>query len=145
MGAKVVNVASNYTVALDSKVEKCLNFGVADKARYDSNEQYKRCKAANRMLSYEASRVWSAKGYYVGVYSCHPGVTTSNVLKGLGFGGGYDSAAECAETPLFCAFNDAVGLKQTGLFYSHSKPKKCVYCKDEKRLKALWDYCNSVL
>ena len=97
------------------------------------------------MLTYKASQIFTEKGYNIGVYSCHPGVTSSNVLSGLGFGSGWDSAAKSAKTPLYCVTNNSVGLKQSGCFFVNSKPQDCQFCRDKKKVQIIWDYCQSLL
>jgi len=91
-GAKVVNVASQYTQTVEMKNIQW------SKNSYDSNSAYRQSKAANRMLAYAASKKY--KQYNINVYSCHPGVTESKLLKGLG-SMGWESADKSAETPVF--------------------------------------------
>eukprot|EP01084_Bolivina_argentea_P155301 270643_1 len=143
--AKVVNVASQYTTTLSSNPAQTFNLSSKQKYEYNSNQQYKKCKAANRMLSFKAAQLWKKEGYNIGVYSCHPGVTTSNVLQGLGFGGGSDSAEQSAKTPVFCASSAAVGLKQSGQFFVNRKVRDCQYCKDKSKVEIIWNYCQSLV
>jgi len=131
-GPKIVNVASQYTQPVDMKNIQW------SKDTYNSTSAYKQSKAADRMLSYAASKIY--KQYNVNVYSCHPGVTESKLLRGLN-GKPFDSADKSAQTPVFLAMNDEVGSKETGLYFVEKTVIPCPFCKNEKKVAELWDYC----
>ena len=99
------------------------------------------------MISYKASQLWNDEGYNIGVYSCHPGSTASNVLNALAPTGftGVDSAEKSAKTPLFCAMNSKVGIKQSGQYFVNSKGSHCKHCKDENKVQKIWEYCYSLV
>eukprot|EP01083_Nonionella_stella_P130174 395045_1 len=101
--AKVVNVSSQYTTTLTNNPSATFNLSPKDKSKYYANEQYQKSKTANRMITYKASQLWNKQN--IGVYSCHPGVITSNVLTGLGWTSARMSAEQCAQTPLFLAMD----------------------------------------
>lgn len=156
--ARVVNVASNYAGDLN----------IADiewqKHKFDSNRAYRSNKQANRMLSHYAADLWRADK--IVIHSCHPGVlsinrflsvsdryrccrclcgcgvsgvVTSNVLKSLSFGNGFNSAAEGAETPLHLALsNDKTVTGTTGLYWHDSATKNCPWKNDKAGQKTLW-------
>jgi len=90
------------------------------------------------MLAYAASKIYKEEN--INVYSCHPGVTDSKLLEGLG-GSGFDSADKSAQTPVYLAMDDKIGSKETGLFFVNKNITPCQFCKDEKKVKELWDYC----
>jgi len=133
-GSRIVNVASQYTTKIYNVTDIECNAN-----DYSPNKVYQRTKTAERMLTKQASINY--KEYGINVFSCHPGVTTSNVLSGLGFGSGWDNPDKCAQTPVYLAMNSKVKSQYSGTFWSSCKMQSCQYCKDTKMVKLLWDYC----
>jgi len=76
--SRIVNVASQYAGGLDLTD---LHF---QRRKYNANTAYKQSKQANRVFSHTAASKFESDGIIV--HACHPGVVTSNVLSGLGFG-----------------------------------------------------------
>ena len=93
--ARIVNVASNYAGDLD------LNDLQFQTRKYDVTEAYKQSKQADRMLSWAGAELLNNGG--ITVNACHPGVTTSTVLKGLGYEEGWDTPSASAKTAVFLA------------------------------------------
>jgi len=127
-GARVVNVASNYAGDLDFTD---LQF---TKRKYDPNSAYRQSKALDRMISVAAAELW--KDDKILVNACHPGVVTTTLLKGLGFGKGWNSASEAAATPLHCAFDKSVDT--SGKWWDN-KSSSDEQFGDPKKCKSLWD------
>lgn len=143
-GARIVNVASQYTeqpgfITVNGK--KQMNYTTANK--YNSNGAYRQSKAADRMLTKKMSQVYSKDKIYT--YSCHPGVTTSNLLKGLGMNHGWDSASKSAQTPVYLAMSSNVKKQDSGSFYKNKAKSNCNFSKDQKKVDQLWDFCQTVL
>lgn len=136
--ARVINVASNLAGDLD--VDD-LQF---TKRPYDKMTAYKQSKQASRELSWAGARFFAGSG--VSVYAMHPGVTTSNVLKSLGYEEGWDTAQKCAETAIFLATDEAVG-KETGKYYVDSKEAPCQWASEDnkKECQSLWDACKAAV
>jgi hypothetical protein len=64
-------------------------------------------------------------------------VVTSAVLSGLGFGGGHQSPAQGAATPLFLALDESVEGK-TGGYYDGKAERQCQFKKDSAANEKLW-------
>ena len=108
-----------------------------------SNSAYKQSKAANRMLTKKLSQIYSKDNIYV--YTCHPGVTSSNVLTGLGFGFAGDSSVSCSRTPIYLAMSNDVKKKDTGSYYKNSKKQLCEFSGNQKNVDTLWQFCKNYL
>lgn len=128
---RVVNVASSYAGGLDLADPEFV-------ARaYDADAAYRASKMANRMLS----SAWAEREPRIRFSSCHPGVATSAVSLGLGFG--LDKSERAAKagavTPLFLAMSDApAAAAPNGAFFSDSKVKRCAFSEDRAAVAALW-------
>jgi len=140
--ARVVNVASNYSGA--SPNLEALATGKHDDDSFDGNHVYQQTKCADRMLNKMAHDLFYEKNN-VGFYSCHPGVTKSNVLSNLGFGNGFDSADESAVTSVYLSLSEDVKLSDSGKYYNRSGSKAVGKTDDRagnaKANKQLWDFC----
>lgn len=113
-------------------------------ARVDrcSDTAYRASKQANRMQT----RAWAehlAAGEAlspgrVEVTSCHPGLATSAVAKGLGmdFGDGPDAEKDGAVTPLHLALGKGI---KNGAFYPTKKAGRCQFSDNAKAVQALWE------
>jgi len=133
---RIVNVASMYAGGLDLSD---LHF---EKRKYDPNQAYRQSKQANRMLSWEAAKRYEGDGIIV--HSCHPGVVSSKVLSGLGFGVGFDTAAKGAATPVFLASAPA-GRLGTGRWWKNGRQLSCKWQKPkEANNEALWERCEQL-
>mmetsp|Transcript_19125 Transcript_19125/g.36848 ORF Transcript_19125/g.36848 Transcript_19125/m.36848 type:complete len:330 (-) Transcript_19125:216-1205(-) len=133
--ARIINVASQYAGGLD------LNDVNFDRRRYNANSAYRQTKQADRMLSWAAAERFEEDGIIV--HACHPGVVTSTLLNGLGFGMGFDRAATAASTPIFLASAPA-GRLGTGRYWKSSKALQCQFAADKKAQDALWERCASM-
>lgn len=130
----VVFVASNYAGYLD------LNDVNFEKRPYSTNVAYQTTKQANRMLSKAFSDYFQSKNLPIMVNSCHPGVTTSPLLKGLGMKEGWDTASDSAKQPIALCFGD-IG---TGAYYSYQKKTVCEFSKNANDVKRLFEICNEI-
>jgi len=92
--SRIINVASNYAGGLD------LSDVHFDRRRYDNDSAYRASKQANRLMALGLAPKLSE--FKITVNACHPGVVTTNVSKGLGFGG-WESPDQGAATPVFLA------------------------------------------
>jgi NAD(P)-dependent dehydrogenase (short-subunit alcohol dehydrogenase family) len=133
--ARVINVASN--LAGDLELDD-LQFARRD---YDVMTAYKQAKQANRMLTWHAASTLFAAGEGVACNAMHPGVTTSNILTGLGYEQGWDSAEKCAETAVFLATNDGVGA---GKYFVACEEKPCQWQGEAEANAALWARCEAL-
>jgi len=82
----------------------------------------------------------------IGFYACHPGVTSSNILQGLGFGGGFDTPEQSATTSVFLSLSDSVKLNDSSKYYNRSGDSSATGKQDDratdtKANKELWDLC----
>jgi len=41
--------------------------------------------------------------------------------------------------------NDKIGSNETGSFFVNKSATPCKFCKDEKKVEELWDYCFKTL
>lgn len=136
-GARVVFVASFYAGGLN----------LADPefkaAPYSPDAAYRASKQANRMLA----AAWSGSEEGAGLFfaSCHPGVATSNVSRGLGFDldRSEEAAVAGAQTPLFLATAPAESL-ECGGYYADSRLSRCEFCGDTAGCKELFQLCEGV-
>ncbi|ETO07914.1 hypothetical protein RFI_29476 [Reticulomyxa filosa] len=139
---RVVNVASNYSGVAPNL--QALATGKHGSNTFDGNNVYQQTKCANRMLNKMSHDLFHEK-YKVGFYSCHPGVTASNVLNNLGFGQGYDSPDQSAVTSIFLSTSDKVKLIDSGKYYNRSGDgavgKADDRASNSKANKELWDLC----
>lgn len=138
--ARVINVASNLAGDLD--VDD-LQFSTRV---YDTMTAYKQSKQADRMLSWHAAS--SAGALFGGdsgvtVNAMHPGVTTSNILTGLGYQQGWDSDVKCAETAIFLATSEAVA-GTTGKYFVDSAERPCEWQGTPEANAALWRHCEEL-
>jgi len=132
--SRIINVASNY--AGDFRADD-LQFQIRD---YDKTAAYRQSKQANRMLTvFEAERL---KSFSVTVNSCHPGVVSSNVSHGLGFGG-WETPEKGAETPVWLATDDEV-QNVTGKLFSAKKESTDRFAKKTSEIEALYGYCEEL-
>lgn len=72
----------------------------------------------------------------------HPGVVTTNVLQGLGFGHGSDTPAQAAATPLYVATNPAA-FTITGKFWVSSRVSNDPWDNVTSDHRELWDACEA--
>ncbi len=130
--ARIVNVASYWAGGLDLEDVETRN-GI-----YDNDDVYRRCKQANRMLSVAFANRLKEKN--ISVLACHPGDVRSKLSTNLGHGG-WESPAQGADTPLWCA--TAPELKgETGKYYEHRTEVKCRFAADEKAVEKLFAICQ---
>ena len=74
------------------------------------------------------------------VTSCHPGVVTSTLLRNLGFGSGWSSAAQGAALPLQLALEPRAAA--SGTFWPGGKV--CQFGRDLPGRQALWAACEQL-
>lgn len=129
--ARIVNVASNYAGGLD------ITDPQFERRPYDVTSAYRAGTQARRMLSREAAAQFASDNITVG--SCHPGVVTTKLLKGLGMSKGFNTATEAAATPLFVAFAPSIA---SGRYWHDSKEKIDEFVTDDAAVKRVWDYCK---
>jgi len=132
-GSRVVNVASEYAgdFAFDDLQFK--------RRLYNKNAAYRQSKQMNRMVTYAAASTLF-KDTSVTVNACHPGVVTSQLLTGLGFGHGFDSAAKGAQCPLFLALSTKIeGI--TGKYFVSCNEKNCPWQGNPDANVQLWEKC----
>ena len=130
---KIINVSSLMTLNFNDP-----NILQPKKIDYDNSKQYARCKCAIIMLSKKASELWEKYNIYV--YSCHPGVTLSNVLKGLHLdkkNWKLQTPEKCASTIIYLINN----IEKTGTFWERSKIIKENFNMNELNNNKLWNYC----
>jgi hypothetical protein len=77
----------------------------------------------------------------------HPGVTTSAILKGLGYEKGWDSAEFCAKTAVLLATAEEAGeggwLKmETGTYWVNGEEVDCEWREKDEECQAVWEYCK---
>lgn len=138
-GGRIVLVASNLAGGLD------LGDLQAQKSPYIARSVYATTKQANRMLAAEAAaagRGFAESG--VSVVSCHPGVVTSPLLSNLGYGNGFNSAAQGAALPLKLA----IGAEEpaSGTFWAGSgRGAMCPFGSDVAGRVALWRACEELV
>jgi len=132
---RIVNVASQLAGDLDVKD---MQF---DSRKYDEMTAYRQSKQANRMLSWETARRF--KNDDIIVHACHPGVVTSKVLSGLGYGSGFQSARSAAATPIFLTTESASKLGNSK-WWNNAQAYKCEFASDLKGAEALWNYCDKI-
>jgi len=82
----------------------------------------------------------------------HPGVTTSAILKGLGYEKGWDSAEFCAKTAVLLATAEEVegegggegGKKkmETGTYWVNGEEVLCEWREKDQECWAVWEYCK---
>ncbi len=134
--AKVVNVASFYAGGLD------LSDPEFKHRSYCPDSAYQASKQANRMMA----RAWSQRlpKEKVCVFSCHPGVATSNVSLGLGFDLDRSEKAkkEGAVTPLFLAL-DPKTSEHNGMYFRDSTPQRCPFSDDAESVERLFNLLES--
>eukprot|EP00747_Dinoflagellata_sp_TGD_P058492 gnl/TRDRNA2_/TRDRNA2_151142_c0_seq2.p1 gnl/TRDRNA2_/TRDRNA2_151142_c0~~gnl/TRDRNA2_/TRDRNA2_151142_c0_seq2.p1 ORF type:complete len:161 (+),score=20.81 gnl/TRDRNA2_/TRDRNA2_151142_c0_seq2:456-938(+) len=135
-GGRVINVASDLAGGLDLDDLQC------KRCRYDSQTVYKMTKQANRMQSWEAARRGFAEAR-VAVVALMPGVVTSNLLRNLGFGRGFDSAASAAAGPVWLATEAALNPTRP-LYYHGRQGTECQWSSRGHAAAAarLWDECE---
>jgi len=133
--SRIVNVASNYAGDLDvTDVEFA-------RRPYSVNTAYRQSKQANRMLSWALDE--RIKGSGVTVNACHPGVSTSPVLKTLGMASGWESAEKSAATPVFLATSPSVA-EVSGSYFVDSHKTQCQFY-NTKVFNQLWDTCSKLV
>ena len=111
-----------------------------EKRYYDVTTAYKQSKQADRMLAWAGAEFF--KGTGVCVNACHPGVTTSTVLKGLGYEEGWDSPAASAKTAVFLASDPSVeGV--SGKYWVSCKEVPCKWQETKAENIQLWEYCKA--
>lgn len=110
---------------------------------YDTMAAYKQSKQADRMLSWHAASALFGPGSGVTVNAMHPGVTTSNILTGLGYQQGWDSDAKCAETAIFLATSDTVA-GTNGKYFVDSEERPCEWQGTPEANAALWARCGEL-
>ncbi len=145
-GARVINVASN--LAGDLEVDD-LQFARRD---YDAMTAYKQAKQANRMLTWHAASAvfggdGESAGAGAGAVTCnamHPGVTTSSILKGLGYEKGWDTDEKCAATAIFLAMDEGEAGASTGKYWQDCQEKPCEWQGTAEANAALWARCAAV-
>lgn len=135
--ARVINVASNLAGDLDVDDLQFV------RRTYDTMTAYKQSKAANRMLSWHAAGALFGGDSGVTVNAMHPGVTTSNILTGLGYQQGWDSDVKCAETAIFLATSEAVA-GTTGRYFVDSAKRACEWQGMPDANAALWRRCEEL-
>uniref|UniRef100_A0A6U3AQ47 Uncharacterized protein n=2 Tax=Lotharella globosa TaxID=91324 RepID=A0A6U3AQ47_9EUKA len=133
--SRIVNVASYAAGGLDIND---LNY---EKRRYDSNGAYMASKQANRMISRAAAERFKDDGIIV--HSCHPGVTTSNILREFGMAQGFESADAAAATPIFLASYEPASQLGTGKFWKDCREAGCEFVRNKKAVDTLWDKCKA--
>ena len=107
------------------------------------------------MISKKAGDLFAE--HNIAVYSCHPGVVSSNVLRGLGFGGwsrsgsgsddgdGDHTAGDgCARMPIKLAMDPSVGMRQTGTYWKGMRQSNCRYSQNKAKVDLVWEYCIQV-
>jgi NAD(P)-dependent dehydrogenase (short-subunit alcohol dehydrogenase family) len=129
--SRIVNVASNYAGNFD------LNDLQFETRRYDNKSAYRQSKQAERMLTVAFAKRFANSRILVN--SCHPGECNSQLSNDLGFGG-YESAAEGADTPVMLAIQES---QETGQWFEYRKKKKCQFADDGALIEKLYDYCAS--
>ena len=92
-------------------------------------------------MSYYAARLWKDDGIVVN--AVHPGFTSSNVVTGLGFGSGTETAEKSARTPVWAALSPEAG-KLTGEWLVNKATSRCAWRADEAQQKALWELCSKL-
>ena len=95
------------------------------------------------MLTKKMGQVYKKDNIYA--YSCHPGVTTSNLLSGLGMSSGWDSPQQSAQTPLYLAMSSDVTKKDSGSYYKNQSKSNCQFSNNQNKVDQLWQFCQSQL
>ena len=137
-GGRIVNVASDYAGAFRG------DDLVFDARRFSCTAAYQQSKAADRMLTAEASRRYAS----IKINACHPGVVTSPLLKALmGDGGqGWDTAEAAADTPAYLAVAPEIeARKVTGRYFASRSPQKCEFATQIDNQRALWEFCDALV
>jgi len=130
--ARIVNIASNYAGNLDTNDLQFTN------RKYEPNIAYKQSKQANRMLTVAFAEQFKSNNIIVN--SCHPGLVSTTVAAGLGFGGS-QSAEEAARTPVWLATEAPVA---SGKYYDNLKVKKCGFSRKKEDIAKLMQVCEQV-
>ncbi len=129
--ARVVNVASYWAGDMD------LDDLEFKSKRYHNDTVYRQSKQANRMLTRALVPVLGEQG--ITVLAAHPGDVNSKLSNNLGYGG-WESPAEGAATPLYCATEPS--LKDvSGQYYEHKEEVYCPFAANEKEVKRLYEIC----
>jgi NAD(P)-dependent dehydrogenase (short-subunit alcohol dehydrogenase family) len=135
--SRIVHVASHYAGDLDIKD---LQF---QRRRYDTNTAYRQSKMCNRMMAQVLADEFLAAQVPVVSHSCHPGVSNTNVLRGLGFRG-FQSETESAQTPLFVALDASVLDAPSGQFWASKKTTSATQSKASETALRLRRICDSL-
>lgn len=129
--ARVVNVASYWAGDMD------LNDLEFKARRYHNDTAYRQSKQANRMLTRALVPVLGEKG--ITVLAAHPGDVNSKLSNNLGYGG-WESPAQGAATPLFCATDPSLkGV--SGKYFEHKQEVFCPFADNNKEVSRLYEFC----
>ena len=129
--ARIVNVASYWAGDLDLED---LEF---HKRKYNNDMAYRQSKQANRMLT----GVWGEKlkDQNIAVLAAHPGDVNSKLSNNLGYGG-WESPAQGAATPLFCALDESLrGV--TSKYVEKKRITPCHFFNDKAASEKLFEIC----
>ncbi|TFJ83705.1 hypothetical protein NSK_004809 [Nannochloropsis salina CCMP1776] len=133
--ARIINVASNLAGDLD------LTDMQFEKRKYNNMLAYKQSKQADRQLTWAGAKFFADSG--VKVFAMHPGVTTSAILKGVGYEKGWDSAEFCAKMAVQLVMEEE-GMKtmETGTYWVNGEETACPWQENDQECQAVWDYCK---
>ncbi len=131
--SRIVNVASYYAGGLD------LGDPEFRMRNYENNSAYRQSKQADRMLSVAFAEKF--KPFGIAVNACHPGEVNSRLSNDLGFGG-HESPDKGAATPVWLA-TTPVGLESTGKYFEYLMERTCMFSRDARAVKQLYDLCAS--